>query len=90
MAIADVTKMVKDAHDSGKLLIGSRSVARGLKSGKISHVVLASNCPEGCKKEVASAGGPKVDVIESKSDSVRLGETCGKPFTVLMVGIVKK
>lgn len=83
----DIAKMVKDAHDSGRLLIGSRSVARGLKSGKVTHVVLASNCPEGCRKNIAAAGGSKAEVIDFRSDSVRLGETCGKPFTVLMVGI---
>jgi len=86
--MSDVTKTIKDAHDSGKLLIGSRSVARGIKSGKVTHVVLASNCPDDCKRKVIAAGS-KIDVIESKSDSVRLGETCGKPFTVLMVGIKK-
>ena len=84
----DITKMIKDAHGSGKLLIGSRSVARGMKSGKVARVVVASNCPESCRKGIITPKS-KVEVLELKGDSVRLGETCGKPFTVLMVGIKK-
>ena len=85
----DVTKTVKDAQEAGKLLIGSRSVARGIKDGKVAQVVLASNCPEAARKGIITPDS-KVEVLEMNSDSVRLGETCGKPFTVLMVGIVKK
>ncbi len=86
--MSDAIKMIKEAHDAGKLLIGSRSVARGLKAGKVAQVVVASNCPDSLRKGIKM---PKsgAEVLEFSSDSVRLGETCGKPFTVLMVGIKK-
>lgn len=86
--MTDVTKMIKDAHDAGKLLIGSRSVARGIKAGKLAQVVVASNCPESIRKSLITPKS-KAEVLEMNTDSVRLGETCGKPFTVLMVGIKK-
>ncbi len=86
----DIAKVIKDAHESGKLLIGSRSVVKGVRTGKVMHVVYASNCPEGYRKSIAmQAKSGKADVLEFKGDSVRLGETCGKPFTVLMIGIKK-
>jgi ribosomal protein L30E len=84
----DMGKTVKEAHDSGKLLIGSRSVMKGLKSGKVEKVIFASNCPESFRKSAVSPKS-KAEVHEFGADSVRLGETCGKPFTVLVVGIKK-
>jgi large subunit ribosomal protein L30e len=86
----DATKIVKEAHDSGKLLIGSRSVIKGLKSGSIRQLICSSNCPENYRKVAeAHAKESATELVEFKGDSVRLGETCGKPFTVLMVGVKK-
>lgn len=83
-------KIVRDAHESGRLLIGARSVAKGLKSGKISHVFFASNCPEGRRKAISHQAGPgAADVADFGGDSARLGEICGKPFTVAVVGVKK-
>jgi large subunit ribosomal protein L30e len=86
----DVTKIVKDAHESGKLMIGSRSVIKNLKTGKVIRIVCASNCPENYIKSIdMHSKSGKTEVLKFQGDSVRLGETCGKPFTVLMVGIKK-
>ena len=82
-------KMIKDAYVSGKLSIGTRSVMKGLKSGKMTHVIFASNCPENYKNDVNMHAKGKTEVLEFNGDSSRLGETCGKPFMVLMVGIKK-
>jgi ribosomal protein L30E len=79
-------KIIKEAQGAGRLLIGSRSVAKGLKAGKVARVIFASNCPEQARKAAASQ---KAEALEFGGDSVRLGESCGKPFTVLMVGIKK-
>jgi ribosomal protein L30E len=85
--MTDSTKEIKEAHDAGKLLIGSRSVEKAMRSGKVKAVIYASNCPESVRKMTSSAG--KAGSSEFSGDSVRLGETCGKPFTVLVVGIKK-
>lgn len=85
----DVTKTIKEAHESGKLLIGSKSVIKGVKLGKISKIFCASNCPESYRKTLSMQAKSKAEVLEFQGDSVRLGETCGKPFTVLMVGVKK-
>jgi len=83
-------KEMKDAIKAGKLVMGKRTVMRGLKNGTLSSVVCASNCPEGTRKDMehyASVSGVTVKGFDG--NSVKLGETCGKPFNVLMVGIRK-
>lgn len=83
-------KEIKGALKSGKLLIGRKSVARGLKNSSLSAVVLASNCPEALRKDMehyASVSGVPVKMFGG--DSVKLGEACGKPFNVLMAGTSK-
>lgn len=83
-------KEIKDAMKGGKLLIGSRSVMRGLKAGQLSGVVVASNCPDGTRNDVSHYAGIREIKMETfKEDSVRLGEICGKPFSVLILGIRK-
>ena len=85
-----VEKDIKDALKAGKLLMGTRSVIKGMKTGKASAVVIASNCPEGIRKDLKHyAGMHKAEMREFKGDSVRLGEVCGKPFNILVLGIRK-
>ena len=86
-----VEKDVKDALKAGRLLMGTRSVVTGIKSGKVSEIVVASNCPEGTRKDISHyTSAHKVEVNEFKGDSVRLGEVCGKPFNILLLGIKKQ
>lgn len=85
-----VEKEIKDAVNAKRLVIGTRQTVRCLKSGSISRVIFASNCPESLKRDlnyyqslgsVETAGFPK--------DSVGLGIECGKPFNIVMVGVKK-
>ena len=83
-------KEIKDAVKAKKLVIGSRTVIKGVKGGSLKSVVCASNCPEGTEKDLNHyATLSKIEVKKFTGDSSRLGELCGKPFNVLMVGIQK-
>lgn len=83
-------KDIKAAIKAKKLMIGRRSVIRGLKSGDISSVVYSSNCPDVLRKDLEHyASVSKASVKGFGSDSVKLGEICGKPFNVLVAGIKK-
>jgi large subunit ribosomal protein L30e len=83
-------KEMKAAIKAKKLLIGKRSVIRGLKEGHMSSVVYASNCPDVLRKDLEHYSSvSKVSVKGLGSDSVKLGEMCGKPFNVLVAGIKK-
>jgi large subunit ribosomal protein L30e len=86
----NVSQEIKDAIKEKRIIIGSRTVIKGVKKGRISSVVYASNCPEGIRKDLEyySKGG-FMGLKEFMGNSVQLGELCGKPFNVLLVGIIK-
>jgi ribosomal protein L30E len=81
---------IKKAREDNKLVVGTRTVMKGIKNGNIQSVFYASNCPDETVKDLEHyKKASKVSAEEIKGDSVKLGQTCGKPFTVLMVGIKK-
>jgi large subunit ribosomal protein L30e len=83
-------KDIKEALEDGSLLIGSRSVMRGIKTGKIKKIFYASNCPKESVKDLNYyTKTSKISAEEFSGDSGKLAQICGKPFNILMVGIKK-
>lgn len=85
-----VNKQVKDAVKGKKLIMGSRTVLRGVKDKMLELVIYASNCPGNVRKDLdhySKISGIRME--EFDGNSVQLGEVCGKPFTILMVGVKK-
>ena len=64
------------------MTIGTREIAKGIKSGKVKKVVVARNCPQSIIKKL---GDVKMEVFEG--DQIQLGTKLGKPFPVAMVGL---
>ena len=88
--VSDTTREINSALKAGRLLIGSNSVLRELKKKGLERIVCASNLPEAKKRNLghySSVSG--VEITEFGGDSAKLGETCGKPFSILLVGIKK-
>ena len=87
---ANVSQEIKEAMKEKKIIIGSRTVIKGVKKGHINSVVYASNCPDETRKDLEyySKSG-FLGLKEFQGNSVQLGELCGKPFNVLLVGIRK-
>jgi large subunit ribosomal protein L30e len=85
-----VNKDIKDALKSRKLLMGSKTVLRGVKGKLLNTVIYASNCPDDVIKDLnhySKISGVKLE--EFNGNSVQLGEICGRPFAMLMVGVKK-
>ena len=81
-------KDVKDALKSGRLVIGSRSVFRGVKNNTIESVIISVNCPKGRVNDLSYYNKEfGIDLKEFKGSSRKLGEMCGKPFNIIMVGV---
>ena len=81
---------IKEAMKAGKLLIGSNCVFRDIKKGSLEALICASNLPEASKNGIDSqASVSGFEVKEFGADSVKLGEACGTPFNVLLIGIKK-
>ncbi|MCX6814058.1 MAG: 50S ribosomal protein L30e [Candidatus Aenigmarchaeota archaeon] len=88
--MATVNHEIKEAMKEKKIIIGSRTVIKGVKRGHINSVIYASNCPEETRKDLEYYSKSEfVAVKDFKGNSVQLGEICGKPFNVLLVGIKK-
>lgn len=86
----DAGKEIKAALKSRKILMGSRTVLKGLKNDQLSTVFYATNCPDDTLEDLnhySKLSGMKIERFEGSS--VQLGEICGKPFSILLVGIKK-
>lgn len=81
---------IKEAMKGNRLLIGSNCVLRDIKKGNIQSLILSTNLPAARKKELNSqASVAGIEVKEYEGDSAKLGEACGKPFNILLIGIKK-
>ncbi len=84
-----IEKEIKEALKDRKLIIGSRTVLKGLKRGAIKKAVIASNCPDESKESIGNLAKSGIEIREFGGDSAKLGEICGKPFKTVMIGIKK-
>lgn len=84
-----IDREIKQALKEKKLVIGTRVVFKGLKKGRIKKVIYASNCPAESMKDLEQYSKSEAGPEAFSGNSVKLGEVCGKPFKILMVGIKK-
>ncbi len=81
--------IIKRAVETGKTLIGSRSVRKSLSSGKPKLVIVSSNCPKNAAGAIAnSAKAAKVPVYPFGGTSLELGEVCGRPFPISAMAVI--
>ena len=84
-------KLLKAGVKEGRVIIGYKKVMKYLKTGKPELVVIAKNIPEERRKILEyNARIAGVEVKEFEGDSVNLGLTCGKPFTISALAIKGK
>jgi len=87
MSVNDIKKALEEKN----LVIGKKTVIKGIKGENINKVFYASNCPKEFIKDLKHySEAVKLKVEEFKEDSSKLGQTCGKPFPVLIVGVKKQ
>lgn len=88
--MADVEDSIKEAVKKDRIVIGTKSVIKGMKNGRLSMAIYASNTPKNSVRDLGHYSGiSKAEVKEFKENSASLGGLCGKPFHILMVGIRK-
>jgi|GEM_PF-921500 ribosomal protein L30E len=85
-----VGSIIKSAKKEARLVVGAKSVKKGIKNKSIDAVICSSTCPQGYKKDILKDSETfSFEVIEFDDDSSRLGELCGKHFNVSVLGIKK-
>jgi len=82
--------VIKNAVKNGKIVTGSNAVMKLLKTGKLSSVFYASNCPSVTVKDLRYYSGISgISVDAFSGNSAELGRMCGKPFKITVLGIEK-
>ena len=86
----DISADIKTAAKEKRLIMGSKSVLKSVKNGKATSVIYAENLPKSVLRDITrySTIG-SVQLKAFTGNSMELGELCGKPFPVLMLGIRK-
>ncbi len=77
---------VKNAIAQNKLTIGIRSTVRAKKQGKLLKAIFAKNAPI---EIIEKLNKENIESAMYPGDSESLAITCGKPFNIAVVGILK-
>jgi large subunit ribosomal protein L30e len=86
--LIDFEGAVKTVFKTGKAVIGGQQALSLIKTGRAKLVILASNCPEGLKKEIQyCARLSSIPVYSSSTPSQDLKRICAKPFTVSVISV---
>jgi len=83
MARSDIDKAVK----LGELVVGLKSVVKGLQRGLVGEVFVSSNGELFVKRLKLVAGSVSVSVLDESSKE--LGVRCKKPFSIAVLGLRK-
>lgn len=87
MTLAEIRSNLKGNH----ILIGTNLTLKNLKLGTVSKVFLSANCPNSVKQDVdnycriSNCSSELLDIPNEE-----LGVVCKKPFSVSVVGLLKK
>ena len=88
MTEIDVTREIRRAVDTGKVVFGVRQTEKSILEGKTKIVVTAKNAPHAQKEKIINkAKLSEVHIIEASESGLELGSVCGKPFSVSVMAI---
>ncbi|MGI0088795.1 MAG: ribosomal L7Ae/L30e/S12e/Gadd45 family protein [Nitrosopumilaceae archaeon] len=79
-------KLIKDAMEDNKCLLGAKEVVGSMKDSKL--VVLSESVPKNMlQKMQETAKNSKVPVLNFKGSSVTLGRLCGTQFRISVLSL---
>ncbi len=80
----DLSKVLRSALLTGKVLVGTRQTLNAVKNGKAQAVVVSSGCSGQIMNEIKG-----VPVIKYPGLGVDLGVACGKPFSIAALAVIE-
>ncbi len=83
----DMTKQLKSAIKSGKVLFGQNQAKAACAHGDAKLIILAANCPADYVDEL-HASHPDVPMHQVAMVNRELGSACAKPFHVSVLCVV--
>jgi large subunit ribosomal protein L30e len=85
-----VNKEITEAMKEKKLVIGTNNVIKIIKRDDVKCVICSANCTEDVMNDLNYySKNFGVEIKKFKGNSRQLGEICGKPFNVMLLGIRK-
>lgn len=83
MVKIDVSKEIRRAVDTGKVIFGTKQSEKSLKNGSGKLIIIANNTPGLVKEKLLSFAeiGNTASYIFEES-GIELGSVCGKPFPI--------
>lgn len=86
----DISKEIRQAVDTGKVILGTDKSLKAIKLGEAKLVIVASNCPSEVLADIKHYGGlTNVPVYIFERDSAELGVACGKLFSVSVLAVLE-
>jgi len=85
--MVEVDKVLKTTVKKGQVKIGTKETKQAVKDGKAKIVVLSKNCPN-IYEINRLAKTKKIPVYTYNSNSIDLGYTCGKSFSVSVFAVL--
>ena len=83
----DISRQLKIASTSGKLLFGQRRAIDACARGEAKCVILAANCPQDYIDDLA-AKHPEVTMHRTILVNRDLGVASGKPFSISTITVI--
>ena len=81
---------IRKLLNSKKLLIGKDEVLKNIRKGLIVKVFIASNCPTALHEDLEKYSKiSNFELLETKVPNDELGTVCKKPFSIVVLGILK-
>ena len=82
---------IKEELKKNKYVIGTKSVMKNLKAGKLEKVYIASNCDINSKKDIENYTKiSKTPLFVLNQPNDELGIICKKQYSISMLGILKE
>jgi large subunit ribosomal protein L30e len=87
--ISDINNDIRLAVDTGKVVIGNKSVMRAINESSVQAVIISSKG----KKEIIEdiihmCSVAQIKLLKFSGNSLELGTVCGKPFSVNALAVL--
>jgi len=85
--MVDIDKVLKNTVKKGKVKFGNKETKMVIKNGSAKIIIMAKNCPYSSEiNELAKK--KKIPIYNYDSNSIDLGYTCGKAFSVSVFAVM--
>ena len=83
----DLTRNLKQALSTGKIIFGQRETMGACARGDARLVLVAANCPDSFLSDISSSH-PGVPIHRVQMVNRQLGSACAKPFAISSLCVV--